>query len=100
MSKTYVPIALQQLVQNRAQRICEYCLIHDDDSALEGQIDHIISEKHGGETNSDNLAYACVFCNHAKGSDIGSIDWTTKEFSRFFNPRTDVWRDHFRLEGP
>lgn len=99
MSKTYVPRALQQLVRHRAHRACEYCLIHDDDSLIDGQIDHIISEKHGGETNADNLAYACVFCNRAKGSDIGSIDWETKEFSRFFNPRTDNWEMHFWLDG-
>ena len=24
-------------------------------------VDHIISEKHGGPTQADNLAYACVF---------------------------------------
>lgn len=31
------------------------------------------SEKHGGLTEADNPAYAWVFCNRAKGSDIGSL---------------------------
>lgn len=60
-------------------------------------MDHVISEKHGGPTDSDNLAYACIYCNQAKGTDIGSIDWDSGEFLRFFNPRKDAWSDHFAL---
>ena len=41
----------------------------------------------------------CVFCNQAKGSDIGSIHWESGQFVRFFNPRTDRWVDHFKLAG-
>ncbi len=32
MSKTYVTTALRQLVRTRAKRVCEYCLIHEDDT--------------------------------------------------------------------
>jgi hypothetical protein len=63
------------------------------------QVDHIISVKHGGSTTPDNLAYACIFCNLQKGSDLGSIVWRTGELVRFFNPRRDFWGDHFRLDG-
>lgn len=35
----------------------------------------------------------------AKGTDVGSIHWQSGEFVRFFNPRSDRWADHFRLEG-
>ena len=62
------------------------------------EVDHIISIKHSGSTELGNLAYACAPCNRAKGSDIGSIS-RSGEFTRFFNPRTDSWSDHFRLEG-
>jgi 5-methylcytosine-specific restriction endonuclease McrA len=34
------------------------------------QVDHIVSRKHGGESTSDNLAYACVIYNRYKGTDI------------------------------
>jgi len=61
------------------------------------RVDHIISLKHGGSSEPDNLAYACGLCNRAKGSDVGSVS-TTGEFTRFFNPRTDRWVEHFRLE--
>jgi HNH endonuclease len=74
-------------------------LIHQSDTYLGCQVDHIVSEKHGGETEADNLALACVFCNQAKGADIGSIDQDTSQFVRFFNPRLDRWNDHFELRG-
>jgi len=96
---SYVSAALRRLVAERAEYLCEYCLMHEDDAFFGCEIDHIISEKHGGPTEADNLAYACVFCNHAKGSDIGSIVRRTGNFSRFFNPRTDRWAEHFALDG-
>jgi len=58
----------------------------------------VVSEKHGGATALENLAYACTCCNRAKGSDVGSIA-ASGEFTRFFNPRTDRWADHFKLRG-
>ena len=97
MSRTYIPADLRQHVIFRARKCCEYCLIHEDDSYYALQIDHIISEKHGGQTEEDNLALACVVCNRAKGSDIGSIDWKTEAFTRFYNPRPDRWAEHFAL---
>ncbi len=99
MSKSYVSTALRQLVRARAKRVCEYCLIHEEDTYFGCQIDHIISEKHGGATEEHNLAYACSYCNRNKGSDIGSIVRQTEQFCRFFNPRIDLWTDHFRLDG-
>lgn len=90
---------LRQAVASRADRLCEYCLIHEDDTFYGCEVDHIVSVKHGGETSRDNLAYACVFCNRHKGSDLGSIDPDTEELVRFFNPRRDQWGYHFRLVG-
>lgn len=95
----YISESLRRLVAARAKYICEYCLIHEDDTFFGCEVDHIISIKHDGPTEADNLAYACVFCNRQKGSDIGSILWQTNEFVRFFNPRKDLWSDHFRLDG-
>lgn len=99
MSVTYVSAELRRLVGSRAEGLCEYCLIAEEDTFYGCAVDHIISEKHGGPTQEDNLCSACVVCNQAKGSDIGSIHWETGEFVRFFNPRTDRWADHFVLMG-
>ena len=96
---SYVAAELRRLVETRAKHLCEYCLIHYDDTYLGCQIDHVISEKHDGPTEAGNLSLACAFCNRAKGTDVGSIVPGTSEFTRFFNPRTDRWSDHFAPEG-
>jgi hypothetical protein len=96
---SYVGAAVRRLVAVRADFLCEYCLVHEDDTVFGCEVDHIISEKHGGATDAENLAYACAFCNRAKGSDIGSIVLGTGRFVRFFNPRTDRWAEHFALAG-
>jgi 5-methylcytosine-specific restriction endonuclease McrA len=83
MSVTYIGVELRRRVVARAEEICEYCLIAEIDTFYGCEADHIISEKHGGGTDDENLAYACVCCNQAKGSDIGSINWETEEFVRF-----------------
>jgi len=63
------------------------------------EMEHIRSEKHGGTTDSENLALSCVRCNQSKGTDIASIDNTTGQLVRFFNPRIDRWSEHFELSG-
>jgi len=94
----WISTELRQTIADRAKQLCEYCLIAEADTFYGCEVDHIISLKHGGSSDADNLAYACAFCNRAKGSDIGSIS-ASGEFTRFFNPRIDHWSDHFRLEG-
>ena len=96
---SYISEDLRRLVATRAEYLCEYCLVHEDDTLFGCEMDHIISVKHGGPGEADNLAYACVFCNRQKGSDIGSILQRTGEFIRFFSPRIDRWADHFQLDG-
>lgn len=55
MSKTYVSASLKRLVFERAQSTCEYRLISTTLALASHQIDHIIAEKHGGNTVSENL---------------------------------------------
>lgn len=97
MSNDYINAALRRLVAERAQFCCEYCRISEADTFWGCHIDHIISEKHGGLTTADNLAYACAVCNRFKGSDIGSIS-AAGNFVRLFNPRCDDWHTHFVLQ--
>ncbi len=98
MSRPYINAELRRLVSDRAEHICEYCLVFEEDRSSGCQVDHIIGIKHGGATTADNLCYACIFCNLQKGTDLGSINWQTGELVRFFNPRRDFWGDHFRLD--
>ena len=95
----YVSEALRRLVSTRAEHLCEYCLIAIADTFFGGEVDHIVSVKHGGATEAENLAYTCQPCNRNKGSDLGSIYWPSGQLVRFFHPRTDHWADHFALHG-
>lgn len=94
---SYIPDDLRESVRSRAKNCCEYCLVHEDDEFLSHEIDHIISEKHRGQTESENLCLSCFSCNRHKGTDIGSLDIETRFFTRLYNPRTDNWATHFRL---
>ncbi len=98
MSKTYVSASLRRMVFERAGGNCEYCLIPESLALASHQVDHAISEKHGGETISENLALSCSFCNQAKGSDVGSIDAETGEYIRLYHPRRDRWVEHFQID--
>ena len=91
--------ALRLAVAVRAYCVCEYCLLHEGDSVFGFEVDHVISVKHEGLTTMDNLAYACFHCNRHKGTDLGSRARATGALTRFFNPRTDRWSDHFYFQG-
>jgi hypothetical protein len=90
---------IRRQVVERARNYCEYCLLHQDLAASTHQVDHVIAEKHGGQTSLDNLALSCMVCNRRKGSDIGSLDPITGVLIPLFNPRTQQWSDHFTLDG-
>lgn len=47
MSVSYIPAALRRLVEERASRRCEYCLLAENVSFYTHEIDHVIPEKHG-----------------------------------------------------
>lgn len=96
---SYTPVELRQLVSERAGNRCEYCLFPQNLSLLAYEMEHIIALKHQGTTDETNLALACPHCNRAKGTDLGSIDAFTSQLTPFFNPRTQNWHEHFRLQG-
>jgi hypothetical protein len=97
---TAISAALRGAVRSRAQGWYEYCLMPDDVPLFPHEPDHIIALKHGGKTMSMNLVYACFECNRAKGSDIASLDPETGELTALFSPRSQIWREHLRLNGP
>ncbi|MEQ1745551.1 MAG: HNH endonuclease [Saprospiraceae bacterium] len=91
----YIPESARQLVAERANYKCEYCLLPQHIAGFPFEIDHITSLKHGGSSSPDNLALSCPICNGNKGSDLGTF--VDGQLIRFFNPRTDIWVDHFEL---
>ena len=63
------------------------------------EIDHIVAEKHGGQTESGNLALACCYCNRFKGPNLSGMDPVSSEIVRLFHPRLDRWYEHFAWSG-
>ena len=98
MNPSYISLNLRSHVTQRARELCEYCLIPQSFSFATHEIDHIIAQKHGGQTVLDNLALSCSLCNKYKGSDIASIDPQTGRITPLFDPRRDVWDDHFEVQ--
>jgi len=92
-------VELRRQVVERAGNCCEYCLLRQELTASTHQVDHVIAEKHGGQTVSENLTLSCTVCNRRKGSDLSSLDPVTGTLVPLFNPRTQRWSTHFRLEG-
>lgn len=97
MSKTYISVTLRREVYQRAKGCCEYCLIPDVATFASHEIDHIIAEKHGGKTETKNLALCCSICNKHKGSDLASLDPETGEIIPLYHPRQNLWHEHFCL---
>ena len=92
-----IPEPLRAANWQRALGRCEYCLLHEEDSHLAHHADHIVARQHRGETSLDNLALGCFDCNCFKGPNVASFDPLTGQMVRLFNPRPDLWADHFRL---
>jgi hypothetical protein len=94
-----IPNELRQLVAARADYRCEYCLMPQSASLHKYEPDHIVSRQHDGNTVADNLALACWRCNRNKGPNVGSFDPETGALIQFFNPRRQMWNEHFDLIG-
>ena len=88
---------LRQLVIARADDRCEYCLMPQAFVASTHQVDHVIAEKHGGKTESENLALSCMLCNLRKAADIASLDPDSGKLTPLFHPREMAWKEHFSL---
>jgi HNH endonuclease len=97
MARSHIPARLRRLVIERARGCCEYCLLHQDDTDFAHHVDHLIALKHGGRTEEENLALACMECNLRKGPDLAAIDPVEGVMVELFNPRVQRWSEHFTL---
>ena len=87
---------MRRMVRRRASDRCEYCGIEQEHVSFSSfHVEHVIPRQHGGSDDPSNLALACHHCNLHKGPNLAGIDPVTKDIVSLFNPRTEVWRDHF-----
>jgi hypothetical protein len=96
---TTIPAALRRLVVQQADNRCEYCGISQIGQVATFHIDHVVPVVAGGETITENLALACVSCSLRKGARQVLEDSKTGEIVSIFNPRQQVWKEHFVWDG-
>lgn len=87
-------------VRERANHRCEYCRLKQEHFRLfRHQIEHIIPRKHHGTDELENFALACIRCNLGKSSNLTGVDQQSGEIVPLFNPRQELWDDHFQYHG-
>jgi hypothetical protein len=83
-----------QTVMKRGHWRCEYC--HTQKViVITLHIDHIIPKSKGGTDDLENLCCVCIQCNQHKSAAIDVYDPELDQIGMLFNPRTQVWADHF-----
>ncbi|MEW6607758.1 MAG: HNH endonuclease signature motif containing protein [bacterium] len=93
---SYISNELRQLVTERARGHCEYCGLSQEGQEATFHIDHIIPVSAKGETVEENLALACVSCSLRKSARLTAIDPESGEQVSLYNPKRDIWNEHFR----
>jgi hypothetical protein len=59
------------------------------------QIDHVQPIATGGSDDEGNLCLACELCNQYKWVKTHSVDPETGQRLTLFNPRHQMWSEHF-----
>jgi hypothetical protein len=84
--------AIKRLVHERAHGCCEYCQTCEDNIGQAMHVEHI--NPVGGD-KPDNLCLSCPSCNLSKAKAVEAVDPDTGQLVPLFNPRTQVWSEHF-----
>ena len=95
MTPAYVPAALRRQVRADAGARCGYCHSPEAFLGMPLDIEHLVPEATGGATVRENLWLACSRCNDFKGDRTAAVDPQTGGQVPLFNPRTQVWTEHF-----
>src|SRR5689334_5783093 len=91
-----VPLALRRYVAERTEHRCGYCQTQQQLIGMPLEIEHIIPEAIGGESTEANLWLACPSCSRHKATTTHATDRVTGVNVPLFNPRFQLWSDHFR----
>lgn len=95
MVRRYVTAQERQAIVERAKGRCEYCQSRADFATQSFSVEHITPVSKDGETDLENLAFACPGCNGHKYNKMEYPDPVDGAFVPLFNPRTQRWQDHF-----
>jgi HNH endonuclease len=95
MPGEYIPVDVERRVREAARNRCGYCLSPQRLVMARLEIEHIIPKAKGGTSDESNLWLCCPICNRHKGDRTEFPDWQTGETVPLFNPRTQIWAEHF-----
>lgn len=96
MPRTYISKPVRRRVAATARHRCGYCLTSQEYSGAPLEIEHILPVARGGTPDEANLWLACGWCNSFKGSQVDGVDPRTGKRAKLFNPRQQIWREHFK----
>jgi len=96
MPREHISADLAQRVREAAGHRCGYCLSPQWLVMARMEIDHILPVAKGGNNEESNLWLACPICNSHKSDKTEAVDPETGELHPLFNPRTQIWKEHFR----
>jgi hypothetical protein len=85
----------RKYIRQRANFLCEYCHSSEEASASLFTFDHLLPQSLGGGDEDDNLALACHRCNGRRYNFTTGTDAQTASLVALFNPRQDIWSEHF-----
>jgi hypothetical protein len=88
--------ALKAKTRDRASNCCEYCHSQAEFSHDPFSAEHIYPTIKGGQDILENLAWSCLGCNFHKFTSTEALDLVSNEYVPLYNPRIDIWKNHFR----
>jgi HNH endonuclease len=96
MNRPYISVEVARRVREAAQNRCGYCMSPQHLVMARLEIEHLIPLSKGGSSEELNLWLACPICNGYKADKTEAVDPETKESVPLFNPRFQIWSEHFR----
>jgi hypothetical protein len=95
MARAYIPLEVDRRVRAAARNRCGYCLSPQHLVMARLEIEHIIPIARGGSNDEANLWLSCPICNRYKSDKTTGFDVEAKQMAVLFNPRTQIWSEHF-----
>lgn len=86
---------LEEKIRTQAKNCCGYCLVPQKLVSYKLEIEHLFPQGLGGTNEEENLWLACRQCNLIKGIKTKGLDPITLERVKIFNPRKQIWSEHF-----
>ena len=88
---------LRDKIRQAANNRCGYCRSPQHLIPIPFEIEHILPVAEGGTDVEENLWLACRVCNSFKHAKTHGVDPNTNRKTSLFNPRRQIWSEHFEL---